>query len=287
VRKINNRLIINRPIEPDSYPDLIVDDGKNGGGVGDWVHLEKHRLLATYIDAARAAAASSSFSNWIYMDPFSGPGRMITKGESSTRPGGAMVAWRQSQLGHKPFSKVFVGDLDEKKLEACEARLAAANCPVTAFHGSAIDTAKKMVAAVPPRSLCLVYIDPYNLALLSHDMIKTFASLPKVDFVVHFSTMDLLRNVDAEMDPERARFDDVLPGWRTRLALHNKSSLPSAFLDDWRASVQGMGFTCSKSMPLIYNNDQHEIYKLVFFAKHDLPMKLWRDVARSPNLDLF
>lgn len=283
----NARLILSRLIEPDTHPDLVVDRGKHGDGVGAWVHTEKHRLLATYIDAARAAATSGKYSNWIFIDPFSGPGRMIAKGETVTRPGGSMVAWRQSQISKTPFSKVFIGDIDGQKSAACEARLRATGCPVTTFPGPAADTAIQMVRAVPPRSLCFVYIDPYNLALLSFEMIQTFARLPKVDFVVHFSTMDLLRNVAQELDPERARFDDVSPGWRQRLGNVSNSSLPVAFFDDWNAKVAALGFKFSKAVPLIYNDDNREIYKLVFFARHALPIKLWSDVARGPNRELF
>jgi three-Cys-motif partner protein len=193
--KTNNRLILNRAIEPDTHPHLVLDRGKNEDGVGDWVYRDKHRMLATYIDAARSAANSSSFSNWIYLDPFCGAGRMQVREEKFSRPSGAMVAWRQSQISSAPFDQVFVGDLDDKKLGACEERLRAAGCPVQSFQGAAAMTVHEMVKAVPARSLCLVYLDPYNLSLLSYQMISAFAKLPKVDFVVHFSTMDWLRNV--------------------------------------------------------------------------------------------
>lgn len=285
--KQNLRLILSRPIEDDSCPDLVIDRGKYDDGVGSWVHSEKHKLLATYIDAARSAATSGKFSNWVYIDPFCGPGRMQSRGESFTRPGGAMVAWRQSQISGAPFSKVFIGDLDKQRLDACEARLVARSCPVQAFHGPAAETAVEMVRAVPARSLCLVYIDPYNLALLSYPMIAEFSKLPKVDFVVHFSTMDWLRNIEMETSPERARFDEVCPGWRQKLANTSRSSLPVAFFDLWHQKIRGLGFEFSREMKLIYNDDQHEIYKLVFFARHDLPRRLWKDVARPQNRGLF
>jgi three-Cys-motif partner protein len=286
--KINKRLILSREIEPDSHPDLSVDEGKNGGGVGSWVHEEKHRYLATYIDAARSAVNSGKFSQWVYIDPFCGPGRMRAKNESMTRPGGAMVAWRQSEISGAAFGKVLVGDIDGEKASACHQRLAAAGCGVKSFVGPADETVQSMIREVPPRALCLVYIDPYNLPLLSFKMIKALAALPKVDFVVHFSTMDLVRNVDAELDPQRARFDEVSPGWRERLGnTYNKTRLPAAFFDDWHAAVKGLGFTFSKGVPLIRNDDQREIYKLVFFARHDLPLKLWGDVSRDATRSLF
>ena len=93
--------------------------------MGAWVAQDKHRLLATYIDAARSAARTK-FSQWVYIDPFCGPGRMQARGEQVSRPGGAMVAWRQSLLSGTPFGTVLIGDLNEQKLAACETRLAAA-----------------------------------------------------------------------------------------------------------------------------------------------------------------
>ena len=284
---MNKRLVINAPPEPDSFPELVVERGKNNEGVGAWVAQEKHRLLSTYIDAARAAAKSKHFSEWVFIDPFCGPGRIRQRNETFTRPGGSVVAWCQSKVSGTPFGKVLIGDIDQKRSEACEARLRALGAPVQRINGPAAETVLEMVKAVPPRALCLVYLDPYNLALLSYPMIEALARLPKVDFVVHFSTMDLIRNVAAELDPDRARFDEVSPGWRERLSEVANQSLPVAFFNDWYKKVKALNFEFSKTMTLITNDDQREIYKLVFFARHDLPMKLWADIARDPNRRLF
>lgn len=284
---MNKRLVISSAPEADTHPHLLVDEGKNGDGVGQWVAQQKHVYLSTYIDAARSAAKSRHFSQWVFIDPFCGPGRMRQRGETFTRPGGAVVAWRQSQTSGAPFGTVLIGDIDTERSGACESRLTALGAPVKRFDGPAEKTVLEMVKAVPPRALCLVYIDPYNLALLSYSMIEALASLPKVDFVVHFSTMDLVRNVDAELDPERARFDDVSPGWRGRIGGLAKQSLPVAFFDDWYTKVKALNFEFSTVMPLVLNDDQRAIYRLVFFARHDLPIKLWGDIARGPNLGLF
>lgn len=284
---MNKRLVISAPPEADTHPHLFVDEGKNGVGVGQWVAQEKHRYLSTYIDAARAAAKSKYFSEWVFIDPFCGPGRMRQRGETLTRPGGAVVAWRQSQFSGAPFGTVMVGDIDPVRSGACESRLTALGARVKRFDGPATETVLEMVKAVPPRALCLVYIDPYNLALLSFSMIEALAKLPKVDFVVHFSTMDLIRNVAAELDPERARFDEVSPGWRDRMSGTANQSLAVAFFRDWYERVKGLGFEFSQAMPLIMNDDQREIYRLAFFARHPLPNDLWADVARDPNRGLF
>jgi three-Cys-motif partner protein len=270
-------LITSVPIEADPAPHLVVDLGKDGLGVGSWVASRKHPLLATYINAAWAAARRHS--HWVLIDPFCGPGRMRQRDETFTRPGGAAIAWRQSQLSGTPFGRVLVGDLDEERVSACQERLRLLGAPVEQFAGPADKTVPLMVKAVPRGALCLVYIDPYNLALLSHSMIAALAKLPKVDFVVHFSTMDMLRNVDHELDPKRARFDTVSPGWRERIGNTNKRSMPSWFFNDWHQQVKALGFEFSNARPLVHNDDAHELYKLVFFARHPLPIKLWNAIA--------
>jgi three-Cys-motif partner protein len=108
---------------------------------------------------------------------------------------------------------MLVGDLDPDRAHACAERLRAVGAPVTPFVGPADETIKSMVASIPPRSLCMAYIDPYNLELLSFSLIQALATL-KVDLAINFSTMDLQRNAELEFDPKRARFDGTAPGWR-------------------------------------------------------------------------
>jgi three-Cys-motif partner protein len=272
-------------VYPDPYPGLTIERGPHDRGVGTWVPDVKHTLLAKYIGAAYAAM--SAWPERVFIDPFSGPGRIEVAGDAFCRDGGALVAWRQSQQAGSPYTRVLIGDLNADRVTACEARLKALHAPVEAFHGPADETVPEMVKRVPRGALCLAYLDPYNLALLSFDMIRALASLPKVDFAVHFSTMDLMRNVDAELDPERARFDQVAPGWRQALKGVSKAALPIAFLTYWIGLVQQLGFDFSREMPLVTNNTNHEIYRLVFFARHPLPTKLWTDVAKSRNHELF
>lgn len=65
---------------PDPYPELPVERGPHGRGVGRWVVEEKHRYLARYLDATREA--QKKFKQRVLIDPFSGPGRIQVEGES-------------------------------------------------------------------------------------------------------------------------------------------------------------------------------------------------------------
>lgn len=278
-----SRLVLHTKPSPDSHPTLPIDRW-DGDGVGAWIPEKKHMLLAKYLDGTRAMAAK--WPHRVLIDPFCGPGRLQVNGESFTRDGGALIAWRQSIASSVPFTKVLVGDLNAEKVDACVSRLLAAEAPVTRFHGPAVETAPLMAASVPRGALCLAYLDPYNLEYLSFDIIKSLAALRKVDFVVHFSTMDLFRNVDLELG-SRARFDDAAPGWREALKGISAANLKVEFFRYWEGLVKDLGFTFSKEKPLVYNNSNSAIYRLVAFARHDHPLRVWSDVARGPNYDLF
>ncbi|MGH8217255.1 MAG: three-Cys-motif partner protein TcmP [Steroidobacteraceae bacterium] len=276
------------PPPADPYPELIVERGPEGKGVGSWVPRDKHRLLHEYLDGTRYAW--QKWPNRVLIDPFAGPGRIQVAGENFTRDGGAVVAWR-ALAQDAPFTRVFVGDLEADRAAACEQRLRALGAPVRAFVGPAAETVPAMVAAVPSRALCLAYLDPYNLELLSYSMIEALAQLRNVDLVVNFSTMDLQRNVELELDPTRNRFDGTAPRWREQPSIvkANKQNTKLAFFEYWRGLVGALGFEHSEAMPLIYNDQGIGIYRMVFFARHKLPKRIWRDVARggNPNLELF
>jgi three-Cys-motif partner protein len=271
-------------LHPDPCPELLVERGSTNEGVGSWVPEQKHLLLHKYLIGTQYA-----WRKWpsrVFIDPFSGPGRIQVKGESSTRDGGAVVAWRALQAS-APFTKMLVGDIDGKRAIACEQRLKALGAPAMAFTGPAIDTVPMMVGSVPTNSLCLAYIDPYNLEHLSYSILQALAPL-KIDLAINFSTMDLERNVDFETDPDRARFDGTAPGWRERpeIKVASRSNLPMKFFDYWREIVGDLGFVHSKEMPLVTNDQGRPIYRMVFFSRHELPNRIWGDVARGPNRDL-
>lgn len=197
-----------------------------------------------------------------------------------------MAAWRQSVASNCPFTHVFVGDLDPARASACEQRLHSIGAPVTRFDGPAVDTVPRMAAAVPPGSLCLAYLDPYNLQCLSFALIERLSQLRFIDFAVHFSLMDLTRNVDMELDPKRDRFAEAAPDWRSSLPSNmSKANLPDWFFNYWCGKIRGLGFSVSEVMPLI-ESDGRVLYRMVFFSRNAFPEKIWNDVAKSPNLSL-
>ena len=271
----------------DPYPELLVELGPHGRGVGRWVPEQKHLYLTQYLHATRKAKAK--FKQRVLIDPFSGPGRIQVVGESFTRKGGTVAAYRQSVTSGAPFTRVLIGDIEAEKVRANQLRLDAVGAAVQGFVGPAAETVDSMIKAVPFGALALAYIDPYNLEHLSFSIIERLSKLQHVDFAIHFSLMDLTRNIDMELDPHRDRFDHALPGWRSRVPIDelSKTSLPGLFFNAWCDAIRDLGFKVSGQMPQITDGKGRTIYRIVFLSRHELPDRIWGDIARSPTLNLF
>ncbi|CAB3868383.1 hypothetical protein LMG3482_04896 [Achromobacter deleyi] len=272
--------------DEDPCPSRLVERGRSGDGVGSWVPGSKHTFLAKYLEGTRLAR--KKFSQRVYVDLFCGPGRIQVKGETMTRHGGAQIAWQHSKLGGAAFTSCLVGDLDPARAAACAERLGALGAPVLAFPGPAELTVDEILHQIPRTALTLAYLDPYNLQFLSFSIIEKLAKLEHIDFAVHFSTMDLRRNVLMEYDPERARFDLAAPGWRDHVKPENfaRRDADEVFFDYWCWLIKGLGFTISHRMPLVRDDQNRPLYHLVFFSRHPLPNRIWGDVAQGPNREL-
>jgi len=264
-------------------PHLPIELGRAGEGVGRWVPEMKHTFLAKYVEGTRRAR--EKFKQRVYVDLFCGPGRIQVKGETMTRPGGAQVAWQHSLRDDIAFTSCLVGDLDAARAAACAERLRGMGAPAAAFPGAAESTVDQVLGQIPKSALCLAYLDPYNLQYLSFNVIEKLARLPYVDFAVHFSTMDLRRNILMEYNPHRARFDDAAPGWRQHVdpLAFVRGDADEEFFDYWCGLVKKLGFSISHRMPLVRDDGNRPLYHLVFFSRHELPNRIWGDVAQGPN----
>lgn len=273
--------------DPAAELQLPVERGRQGRGVGSWVPATKHTYLCKYIEGTRNMRRR--WPQRVYVDLFCAAGRIQVEGEGLTRHGGAPLAWLHSQKGDAAFSHCIVGDIDPVRANACGERLRRLDAPVQVLVGPAEQTAADALRLIPRSALTLVFLDPYNLEFLSFQIIERLASLRKVDFAVHFSTMDLRRNVLMEFNPERARFDAAAPGWREHIdpAAFIRGDADDAFFDYWCGLIRSLGFIISDRIPLVRDDGNRPLYHLVFFSRDERPGGIWSDVAQGPNRELF
>jgi three-Cys-motif partner protein len=254
--------------------------------IGAW-SCEKHDLLRRYIGAS--SAARRKFSNCSYIDLFCGPGRVRVRNTSDEADGGAVVAWRQAADTRSPFMQVIVGDLDASAANSCGERLTVLGAPVSVLHGAAESTVEDAAKLASPRGLHLAYLDPYNLGHLPFSVIERLAKFKSIDILVHFSVMDLQREIDLDFDRDASRFESFAPGWRDHVDV-NKLTQQRAreeFIKYWLGLVNKLGFSCSREKPLLTNSNNGPLYRMMFLMRHKLAEKLWNDIAKPTQSSLF
>lgn len=269
---------------PEYVPDPL--DGLRAMKVGLWAK-EKHDLLSKYIDGTRFMRRG--WKHRIYIELFSGPGRVWYRHHGPFADGSALRAWRASQRDGAAFTRVFINDLDPENLSACQRRLEGAGAPVTALNMEAEKAAPLILQQLPRRdAVHLSLLDPFAIGVLPFSMVRTFASHEKMDIVVNYGVHDVQRNLLKNLRGEADEMDRFCPGWREELqGVTGKRAQRGRVLERWLRMVKATGAEYSKDMPLIRHTHRRvPLYHLVFAAHHEGPIRVWGDVARSGQGDL-
>lgn len=256
--------------------EIDPSDGLRREIVGDWVQ-EKHQRLRHYVDISRAARRKFH-GNCTFIDLYSGPGRAKIKNTTTVIPGSAVVAASEAAK-HDAFGKIYIGDLDGINLEACKARLAREQLgPAFAFEGTAEATAREIRRELAPSALHFAFLDPYNVQAMPFSVIQTLAELPKMDMLIHFSIMDMQRNVRSLMAD--GKLDNFAPGWRTHMdpAARNDVSLLAVF-HYWCELIRELGYHVSDNVERISGAKNQPLYWLVLVSKDELGKKFWGKVS--------
>jgi three-Cys-motif partner protein len=124
---------------------------------------------------------------------------------------------------------------------------------------------------------------------LPFSVIEKLARFSHIDILVHFSVMDLNRNMELDYVRDASRFEAFAPGWKARVAVGTKS-LPdarNAFVEYWFSLVGKLGFKCSRERPLMVNAKGGPLYRMFFLLRHPLAEKIWNDIAKPAQGNLF
>ncbi|CAE6853611.1 three-Cys-motif partner protein TcmP [Paraburkholderia domus] len=260
--------------------EIVIDpaDGLPVMKVGPWSE-DKHVALSRYVDAARKARAKWPYTAFI--DLFSGPGRVLNRESGVISDGGVLSAWRMSERGGAPFNEIFIADADAVSVEACSARLRNAGAKVQAYVGSASKTVDQVLGELP-RGLHFAFLDPFNIEHLDFEIIRKLAARPNIDLLIHFSVMDVQRNIGGDFNLTSSRLDAAAPGWRNKLRLKEvpKREQVGAYLEYWESLVTDLTkMQVAQSKPLFVNMNKGPLYRLIHLARHPLATKLWNTAA--------
>jgi three-Cys-motif partner protein len=273
---------------------VTADDGLPAEEVHDWVD-EKLFDVRTYVDVTRAARRMFLPPNpggATYIDLFCGPGRARVHETGKFVDGTAVAAWRCSVEKRSPFTAVYIADLDEERRRACAERLRRLDAPVHEVQGDALTAARELTRILPPHALHFAVVDPYSLGELRIDILRSLASLRRMDILVHLAAMDLYRNIEQHSAEDDTDWDSFAPGWREHVPLElPKAERRARLIDYWGSLViKQLDLNASEHLHPIHNSKNRLLYWLLLLHRHELAEKFWkavRDARPQQTRDMF
>lgn len=262
-------------------------DPEDGLPIADDVHdwaLEKHQRLEKYVDITRKTRAKFTDPSrpmhyrggTTYIDLFCGPGRAKVIETGRIVDGSPLVAFKSAKAGDEPYSEMHLADVDPAYSAAAIKRISKLGGNSFGYTGRAENTVKEIVGRLNPNGLHFAFLDPYNLANLSFETIRSLAKVKRIDLLMHVSVQDLQRNSDRYTSEEYKTFDLFAPGWRNAVDLNQGlKSIRAGVLVHWKSLVQGLGFLDMRSMELITGTKKQRLYWLAFVSRHKIANDFW------------
>lgn len=245
---------------------------------GEWAR-EKHDLLADYIIATKNAR--KKFRRSTYTELFCGPGRVRYGKGGLLADGSALRAWKTSKDAGVPFAKVNIADLDAINVATCKARLEAAGAPVHDLTLPSHESGPRFLDSLGS-GLHLVLLDPFGIDAMPFSLVEKFARYPKMDLMINYSVFDVQRNLLLNLRGERDNLEAFCPGWLAAIAgATNRRAQRGKLLAHWLAKIAACGPQYSGEMPLLRTGLNAPMYYLVFAANDEMPLRVWRDLARK------
>ena len=276
--------------------DLAVpDDGQYKPKIGGWAE-EKYGLLWCYADLF-ATSMKSKWDKLTYVDLFSGAGHARIRYSTRVVLGSPLLALTVKD----PFDSYVFCDRNPKCISALREHVKAMK-PTAEVHFVQADvneTVKELLDVLPSYGpgksvLGFCFADPQKLSDLHFKTIATLADR-FMDFLVHIPAMDPIRNEALYCNPENQTVERFVgnSNWREAWEVEEPRIGFDLFIARCFAeSMQSMGYKHADiDDPVLVRSDEKNVplYRLVFFSRHRLGQKFWKETKKwsDPQLKLF
>ena len=271
----------------------IADDGLETPVVGPWGET-KYRLAGHYCHLF-ATGMKNRFEHRIYLDLYSGPGRVRFSPAGPAYLSTPLIALTTRD----PFSRYIFGDLKEPFLRDLETR-ARQTSPSGDLHflpGDANVVVHEAMKLIPRpergnRVLTFCVLDPYDLSSLRFSTIEAISSVFVDFFVLIASGMDASRNWEHYQKPGNPTVDGFLGtrSWRDGWA--KPENLVKGFgrfvVDEFIAAMAQLDFKLGMQEVVRQPRNNSPLYYLAGFSRHPRGVEFWKKAGKSadPNMQL-
>jgi three-Cys-motif partner protein len=266
---------------------------------GDWAQ-DKLFYVKHYIDTFEKSMRNSKWRSRIYIDLFSGPGKCKDRKTHEYFLGSPLLALTATY----PFTNYFFADMDNESIDALRTRSKATGISENRIRfliGDASETVieitkeirridKPYIPDVWP-SLNLAFLDPNGVDELKWHIVAELAQMKRMDLIIHYSQQGIERlvknSVGSQKETVLDRFFGSI-GWRDIYAKNKDSAggYHRPLINYYKFNLQQLGYVEVKddeeiwTEPLMRNQKNAPLYRLLFASKDKLGVKFWKDITK-------
>ena len=276
---------------------LPEDDGLTVRPSGDWAQ-DKLFYVKHYIETFEKSMRKREWRRRIYIDLFAGPGKCVDRDTQEYFLGSPLLALTTEY----PFTDYFFVDMDKENLEALKIRSRKTMVPenkIRFLDGNASKVVYEVtqeirkidsqyIPGVWP-SLNLAFLDPNGLELEWN--VAELAQMKRMDLIIHYSQQGIermaKRSINSQNETTLDRFfgDD---GWKDIYNKHKDSAsgYHRPLINHYKSKLKKLEYVEVKddeeiwTEPLMRNQKNAPLYRLLFASKSELGIKFWKDITR-------
>ena len=277
---------------------LPEDDGLPVRPSGDWAK-DKLFYVKHYIDTFEKSMRKKEWRSRIFIDLFAGPGKCIDRDTQEYFLGSPLLALTTEF----PFTDYFFVDTDTESLEALKIRSQKTAAPVDRIRflpgnsNKMVHEVTKEIRRIDSQyipgvwpSLNLAFLDPNGLEL-EWNIVAELAQMKRMDLIIHYSQQGVERMVKRSINSQSETtldrfFGDA--GWRVVYNNHKDSArgYHRPLINYYKSKLKGLKYVEVKddeeiwTEPLMRNQKNAPLYRLLFASKSELGVKFWKDITR-------
>lgn len=269
----------------DKLPEAL-PDGFYTPFVGEWGR-QKYLRLWTYASIF-ARGMKNQFTHRVYIDLFAGAGKAVIRETGELVLGSPLLALSVPD----PFTKYIFCEEDGERVAALRGRIerdfAWADC--TILQAAAADAVPRIVTALPSGSsvLSFCFADPFDLSFDFEIVKRLAAGRRKMDFLILLAAqMDGQRNEANYVNRESTKVERLLgdPEWREKwdAAKRRGTGFQHFLMQQYCDAMVRIGYQHPRESDVYRvrtESGQVPLYYLLFFSRHELGYKLWRETMK-------
>lgn len=278
---------------------LPEEDGLTVRPSGDWAQ-DKLFYVKHYIGTFEKSMRTKQWRSRIYIDLFAGSGKCLDRKTKEYFLGSPLLALTTEY----PFTDYFFVDMDKENIEALKIRSNATGIAANKIHFLTGDANEKVheitreirqidkpyIPNVWP-SLNLAFLDPNGVEELKWDIVAELAQMKRMDLIIHYSQQGVERLVKNSVNSPNATALDRFfgdDGWREVYKQHKDSvaGYHRPLINYYKSKLKMLDYVEVKddeeiwTEPLMRNQKNAPLYRLLFASKNELGVKFWKDITK-------